>query len=90
MKRRVTFILCGVDLALWALIAWATFFSGSDPATAGLDTAFGMSVTVLLALTAGPALLLTRRAPNLALASALAFPGAFVLAFLGIVLLFSF
>jgi hypothetical protein len=90
MKRRVTFILCGVDLLLWALIAYALFFSDSDPATAGLDVAFGMGVTVLLALTAGPALLLTRRAPNLALASALAFPGAFVLAFLGIVLLFSF
>jgi hypothetical protein len=89
MRRRITLILCGVDLLLWAAIAYALFFSGSDPATAGLDTAFGMGVTVLLAITAGPALLLARRAPNLALACALAFPGAFVLAFLSLVLLVS-
>jgi hypothetical protein len=89
MKRRITFILCGVDLALWGAIAYALFLSGSDPATAGLDTAFGMGVTALLALTAGPALLLARRAPNLALACALAFPGAFILAFFGLALMFS-
>lgn len=89
MKRRITLILCGLDLLGWAVIAYSLFFSGADPATAALNTAFGIGVTVLLALTAGPAVLLARRAPNLALSSALGFPGAFLLLFRILLLTFS-
>lgn len=89
MRRRITFILCGIDLLVWAVIAYSLFFSGADPATAGLNTAFGIGVTILFALTAVPAALLARRAPNLAMATALAFPGAFLLLFLALILTFS-
>ncbi len=81
MRRRVTLILCAVDLAIWALIVLLLLTAGSDPATSGLDTAALAAVTALFALTAVPAFLLTRlgRAPDAALAFALAFPAAFAL-----------
>ena len=86
MKQRVTFVLCLIDLVIWVLILAALLLAGSDPATAGLDTAAGAGVTVLLALTALPAFLLARahRAPDLALGLALAFPGAFTLLLIGV------
>lgn len=85
MTQRVTFILCGLDLVIWLLILAALLLSGSDPATAGLDTAAAGAVTLLFALTALPALLLARanRARRLALGLALAFPGAFTLLLIG-------
>ena len=83
MKRRMTFILCAADLAIWAVIALYVLISGSDPATRGLDLAALGAVTTLLLLTALPAFLMSRveRFPTIALALALAFPGAFVLGF---------
>lgn len=81
MKRRVTLILCALDLAAWAVIAALLSFAGSDPATSGLDGAALAAVTALLAVTALPAVLLVRlgRFPDAALAFALAFPVVFLL-----------
>ena len=86
MMQRAVYILCAVDLALWVLILAALLLSGSDPATAGLDTAAAAAVTILFALTALPAFLLARarRALNLSLGLALAFPGAFTLLLIGV------
>lgn len=83
MRRRVTFAICALDFILWGAIAMATFLSGADAATAGLDRAAGIAVTILFALTALPAFLLAlaRRTPNLALGFALGFPAAFALLF---------
>ena len=91
MKRRATFIICAFDAAAWAVIVAALLLSGSDPATDGLDKAAAAAITILFALTAPPAVLLARanRAPDLALACALAFPGAFLLLSVVTVLLFS-
>lgn len=78
--RVVTISVGLVDLALWLAAAAATFFSGSDPATHGLDIAAGATVTVLFLVTGAPALMLAmgNRAPRTALAMALAFPAALV------------
>lgn len=88
--RRVTFAVLLLDALAWAALALATFRSGSDPATAGLDYAAGIAVTALFALTSLPAVLLValRRAPRSALAFALAFPAvlALLLAFAWIVM----
>lgn len=83
MKRRVTLILCAVDALAWAAMAFAAFFSGSDPATRELDGLVGLAVTILFALTAVPAALLAwrRKAPDFALVLALGFPAAFLLLF---------
>jgi len=81
VKRRFTLILCALDALVWAVIAFTLLSSGSDPATSGLDSAALVAVTALFALTAVPALLLSRarRFPDAALAFALAFPAAFLL-----------
>jgi hypothetical protein len=81
MKRRATIIICAFDAGAWLLIFALLLLSGSDPATIGLDQAAAAAVTILLAMTALPAFLLVRagRAPDVALACALAFPGAFLL-----------
>jgi len=70
-----------LDTIAWIFIACATFLSGSDPATKGLDVAAGVAVTGLFALTAVPAIALVarRRAPRTALMLALAFPAVFAL-----------
>jgi hypothetical protein len=83
VKRRLTLVVCALGLAGWAIIACYLLFSGSDPATAGLDMAALAAVTALFALTTFPAILLGRggRFPNAALALALAFPLAFLLLF---------
>ena len=83
MMRRATLVICAVDFAIWALVAIALFWSGSDPATRDLDILAGIGVTILIALTALPAFLLVRagRLPNLALGFALAFPLAFLVLF---------
>jgi hypothetical protein len=81
VKPRTTFIICAVDLGIWALIAVLLFTSGSDQAVAGLDALAIVAVTALLANTALPAFVLTRvgRFPRAARALALSFPAAFVL-----------
>jgi hypothetical protein len=74
--RIATIILCLLDALGWAVIARYTLFGPSDPATMGLDVAFGWIVTALLLVTAGPAFALAtaRRAPKTSLVLALAFP----------------
>lgn len=83
MKRRATLILAVVDFAIWALLAVYLVLSRTDPATRGLDLAAAGAVTVLLLLTALPAVLLVRAGGSLntALALAIAFPAAFLLIF---------
>jgi hypothetical protein len=73
--------VCVVDTLVWAGMALATFWSGSDPATKGLDMAAGVAVTALFVLTSTPALVLTgvRRASRTALTLALAFPALLAL-----------
>lgn len=89
--RALTLAACAVDLAAWAVLAYATFLSGSDAATRGLDQTAGWLVTGLFLLTAVPAFALvqTGRAPRTALALALAFPLAFALAFVAAVVVFA-
>src|SRR5688572_26879790 len=67
--RRRTLTVCLLDSTIWALVAIATFLSGSDAATKALDSAAGLAVTALLAVTAVPAFALTQlgRAPRTAL-----------------------
>lgn len=79
----MTVVVCLFDTLAWAVVAFATFFSGSDPATRELDEAAGVAVTALFLLTAAPAMLLTwrARAPRTALTLALAFPAVFALLF---------
>jgi hypothetical protein len=79
--RTFTITLCALDTMAWALVVFASFWSGSDPATKGLDWAAGVLVTVLFMLSGAPALALTgfRRAPRTALTLALAFPAVLAL-----------
>lgn len=88
--RVATLIIGMLDTVLWLVAALAMFFSGSDPATKGLDTNAGMVVTALFLLTGLPALLLAWHAQKLrlALALAIAFPAAFVLVFIGAAIAF--
>jgi hypothetical protein len=74
--RIATIILCILDALGWAVIARYTLVGPSDPATMGLDTAFGWIVTILLLLTAGPAFALAVgcRAPKTSFVLALPFP----------------
>ena len=89
--RKSTVALCALDAAAWALVAGATFMSGSDPATLGLDRSAGMAVTALFLVTGAPAIVLAwrNRAPTTALILALAFPVTLALAFVVAVLAFS-
>jgi hypothetical protein len=92
MNRRIaTIILCLVDAAAWAFVAFAAFTSGSDAATRGLDQGAGLLVTGLFLVTGAPAIALTlmRRAPIAALVLALAFPVAFGAAFVAAVIAFA-
>ena len=90
-RRTITIIICLFDAVVWAVVAVAAFFSGSDPATRGLDQAAGWVVTALFLVTGAPAIALTllRRAPATALALALAFPAAFAAAFIAAVVAFA-
>ena len=76
-------IIGACDAAVWLLVAMATFLSGSDAATKGLDNVAGLGVTALFAVTGLPALILAWRGRllRLALCLSLAFPLAFVAAF---------
>jgi len=82
--RVATIVAALFDIAGWIFVAVATFLSGSDAATKGLDNVAGFAATALLLTTGVPALLLAvlGRAPRLVLILALAFPmaGAFLFA----------
>jgi hypothetical protein len=89
--RTATIIVCVIDVAAWAFVAFATFMSGSDAATKGLDEAAGLLVTALFLVTGAPALALAwlGRAPATALALAVAFPAAIAAAFVVAVIAFA-
>jgi hypothetical protein len=89
--RTATIIVGLVDAAAWAFVAFATFTSGSDAATKGLDEGAGLIVTALFLLTGAPALALAllHRAPITALTLALAFPVAFAALFVAAVVAFA-
>jgi hypothetical protein len=89
--RKGALIIGGLDIVVWSIVAVATFTSQSDPATQGLDTLAGILVSAFFLITAVPAVLLAWRGiwPRLALALALAFPGVFVVLFIGAVIAFS-
>jgi len=89
--RTATIIACLIDAVAWAFVAFATFMSGSDAATKGLDKAAGLIVTALFLVTGAPALALTLlgRAPATALTLALAFPAAFAALFVVAVIAFA-
>jgi hypothetical protein len=89
---RIAAIIIGLlDALACAIIAVATYNSGSDPATIGFDYAAGVIVTGLFVVTGLPALVLAfiRRAPRTALTLGLAFPAIFILLFAGAVILFA-
>ena len=90
-RRTATVIVCVVDAAACALIALATFLSGSDPATKGLDQTAGIAVIALFLVTGAPAIVLVwlRRAPMAALALALAFPALLIALFVAAVIAFA-
>jgi len=75
VRRRAAWLLCALDALLFvgAMAALAIGGGGGGGELSGLAH---ITVTILFLLTAVPALLLTyyRRAPDLALAFALAFP----------------
>ncbi len=86
--RTAALVVGALDCAAFAVAAIAMFGSGSDAATKGLDIATGLALIGLLAVTAVPALTLVyrRRAPRTALALALAFPAAFIILFVAVVI----
>ena len=89
--RTATITACLFDAAAWILVALATFMSGSDPATRGLDQAAGVVVTALFLVTAAPAFALTLlgRAAVTALVLALAFPAIVAVAFVAAIIAFA-
>ena len=89
--RKASVVVCLLDAAVWALVAFAKFNSGSDPATRGLDEAAGYIVTALFVITAVPALALITfgRAPRIALTLALVFPAAFAALFIAAIIAFA-
>jgi hypothetical protein len=90
-KRAITIAVSLLDAAASAIVAVASYNSGSDPATIGFDYAAGVIVGVLFLLTGLPALVLAfrQRAPRTALILALAFPALFAVLFLAAVVIFT-
>jgi hypothetical protein len=90
-RRAITLAVALLDAAASAVVAVASYTSGSDPATVGFDYAAGVIVGVLFLLTGLPALILSycKRAPRTALILALAFPAAFAVLFLATVVIFT-
>jgi hypothetical protein len=88
--RTAALAIAALDCIAWLVVAFMTFASSSDQATKGLDNLAGWAITLLLLVTAVPALVLTyrRRAPRIALTLALAFPGVFVVLFIAAVIAF--
>ena len=85
--RFATIIVSVLDFVASIFIASATFLSGSDQATKGLDNVAGMAVTALILVTGVPALVLALKArgARTALALALAFPATFAVLFIALV-----
>lgn len=73
MRRKAAWLLCALDAVLFVVAMAALSIGGGSGELSGLAY---ITVTILFLLTAIPALLLSyyRRAPDLALAFALAFP----------------
>ena len=90
-RRAITIAVALLDAAASAVVAVASYTSGSDPATVGFDYAAGVIVGVLFLLTGLPALVLSyrKRAPRTALILALAFPAVFAVLFLAAVIIFT-
>jgi hypothetical protein len=88
--RLATIIVSLLDFVAWIFTASATFLSGSDQATKGLDNVAGMAVTALVLVTGAPALVLALkgRASKTALTLALAFPATFAVLFIALVVAF--
>ena len=88
--RFATIIVSVIDFVAWIFIASATFLSGSDQATKGLDNVAGKAVTALILVTGVPALVLAlnARAPKTALTLAVAFPAIFAVLFIALVVAF--
>jgi len=89
--RAATIIIGLLDALGCVVVAVATYNSGSDHATIGLDYAAGVIVTGLFVVTGLPALVIAslRGAPKTALALALAFPAVFVVLFVAAVVVFT-
>jgi hypothetical protein len=89
--RTTTLIICLLDASMWAVVFFAMFNSGVDPATSGLDEATGYTVTGLLLITAVPALALIMfgRAQITALILAVVFPVAFAALFIATMIAFA-
>ena len=87
-RRGVALSIACLDAAAWLGASFATFFSGSDPATKGLDIVAGLAITLLFALTGLPALILAWRNTRvrLALWLALIFPAVFLALFIAVVI----
>lgn len=90
-RRSATIIVSLLDAVAWVGVAFATFMSGSDAATKGLDQGAGLIVTALFLVTGAPALALALlgRAPVAALVLALAFPVAFAALFVAALMAFA-
>ena len=89
--REATILIAGMGTAAWLVVLGLSVFAGSDPATADLDGLVAIAVTILYALTAGPAffLALARRAPRIAFGLSVAFPALLGLAFAFVVAVWS-
>lgn len=89
--RTAVITACVVDAVIWVVVALATFMSGSDAATKGLDQGAGLIVTALFLVTGVPAVALVavRRAPGVALALALTFPVVLAIAFVAALVAFA-
>ena len=89
--RTGTIIVCVFNIAAWIALVFATFMSGSDQATKGLDEAAGYIVTGLFLMTSVPALALAfcGRAPKSAFILALAFPAACLAVFVAAIIAFA-
>jgi hypothetical protein len=89
--RTLTLVIAALDCLAAIGVAAALFFSGSDPATKGLDVAAGWLITLLLLFTGVPALILAlrKRAPRTALALSLCFPVGFIMFYIAAVIAFA-
>ena len=74
------------DAAVWVLVTFAMFNSGSDPATRGLDQDAAYIVTALFLITACPCVELHGRAPRTALILGLTYPAAFTALFMAVII----
>ncbi len=78
--RHIVLAMGLLETAVWALLVYNGLFSGSDPATRGIDHDVAILATGIFASTAAPALLLavSRKWLRLAFALALAPPASLV------------